>query len=57
MAQKIFKKFKQELSYSRVVLVRANYLHSNLTKYKEKFDQILGDLLHSQEMFEKNLNF
>lgn len=50
-------KLKQELSYSRVVLIKSNYLYSNIKSYMDVFNNTLDDLLYAQEMFGKNLNF
>ena len=56
-AQKIFMILKQELSYSRVVLIKSSYLYSNIKSYMDVFNNTLDDLLYAQEMFGKNLNF
>ena len=48
---------KQELSYSRVVLIKSSYLYSNIKSYMDVFNNTLDDLLYAQEMFGKNLNF
>jgi hypothetical protein len=39
------------------VLIKSNYLYSNIKSYMDVFNNTLDDLLYAQEMFGKNLNF